>query len=477
MVIVLVIDTFDGSAKGAPLAAQNMQRALSQAGHEVRIVSCDYADSMYRVKRRWIPYLSFMAKFQGIAYAKPDEAVLRGAFDGADLVHLVLPFALEKKAAAVARSLQIPVIASFAGNGYTYVQLAGLGLCPGLSGIACRLLQFNFYFKFEHILIHSRKEYTKLPGRSYVQKLDLIEDSDFENITEAAVRLENIYKRAIADDKVKYTANSHPNFRKNWAVMPSSIDITNPFRKQRLFFRIWYTWCYYSTVALAAVCSYIGFGLRARGRQNLAGLKGGAITVSNHIHNVDGAFIAVSLAPVRIVFTSIEGNFRLPLVRWINKWVGGVPIPAATHALRGFFDHTVNHLKDGKKVHFYPEGSLSQYCTGLRPFKKGAFHMAVNAGVPVIPVVLVQRPCTGLRRIFRRRPLFSAVICPPVYPDPALSGTRQVDDMRDRTYRVMSKALEKDQYDPQGDAVSEASNFEVLNSGAEETTPLTGQST
>lgn len=461
MVIVLVIDTFEGSAKGAPLAAQNLRRALTEAGHEVRVVSCDHMDSMFRVKRRWIPYMSFMAKFQRISYGKPNEAVLRSAFDGADLVHLMLPFALEKRAAAVARSLKIPVIASFAGTGYSYVQLAGLGWCPGLSGIACRLLQFNFYFKFEHILCHSRKAYKKLPQRAYVQKLDLIEESDFENVSAAAARLEKIYIRAIADDNVKYADNSHPAFRKNWAVMPSSIDITNPFKKQRLFFRIWYAWCYYSAVAISAVCSFIGFGLRARGRQNLAGFKGGAITVSNHIHNVDGTFIAVSLAPVRIVFTSIEGNFRLPLVRWINKWVGGVPIPTATHALRGFFDHTVNHLKDGKKVHFYPEGSLSQYCTGLRPFKKGAFHMAVNAGVPVIPIVLVQRPCTGLRRIFRRHPLFSAVICPPVYPDAALSGTRQVDDMRDRTYSVMSRTLEKDQYNPQGET-----SFEVSNAGA-----------
>jgi len=95
MVIVLVIDTFEGSAKGAPLAAQNLRRALTEAGHEVRVVSCDHMDSMFRVKKRWIPYMSFMAKFQRISYskkelkaAKKDEKKVkdRSAIDNAPVV-------------------------------------------------------------------------------------------------------------------------------------------------------------------------------------------------------------------------------------------------------------------------------------------------------------------------------------------------------------------------------------------------------
>lgn len=37
----------------------------------------------------------------------------------------------------------------------------------------------------------------------------------------------------------------------------------------------------------------------------------------------------------------------------------------------------------------FPEGtrSLSKECS-LRPFKKGAFHVAIEAGIPIIPVVL-----------------------------------------------------------------------------------------
>ena len=127
-------------------------------------------------------------------------------------------------------------------------------------------------------------------------------------------------------------------------------------------------------------------------------------------------------------------------------------------------------LKDGKKVHFYPEGSLWQYYTGIRPFKKGAFHMAIDAGVPIIPAVLVQRPCTGLRRIFRKKSLFKVIICPAVYADPALSGVRQVEELRDRTRKIMCNALEKDQY-----SLHMETEHEALYSDPEESTSMAKQ--
>src|SRR5665647_3129024 len=103
MVIVFVVDTFIGAKRGVPLAAQKLQKLLTEAGHEVRVVACGKSASTYRVKRLWIPYFSFIAKWQGISYGQPDEDVLIEAFKGADLVHLMLPFPLEKKAEFLAR--------------------------------------------------------------------------------------------------------------------------------------------------------------------------------------------------------------------------------------------------------------------------------------------------------------------------------------------------------------------------------------
>jgi putative phosphoserine phosphatase/1-acylglycerol-3-phosphate O-acyltransferase len=50
-------------------------------------------------------------------------------------------------------------------------------------------------------------------------------------------------------------------------------------------------------------------------------------------------------------------------------------------------DQVLARLRDGVSIAIAPEGTRSATAT-LGPFKKGAFHMAMQAGVPVVPVVI-----------------------------------------------------------------------------------------
>lgn len=45
-------------------------------------------------------------------------------------------------------------------------------------------------------------------------------------------------------------------------------------------------------------------------------------------------------------------------------------------------------LREGKRLLIFPEGSLDE-CSGLRPFQRGAFFLAAQAGVPVVPLGVV----------------------------------------------------------------------------------------
>jgi putative phosphoserine phosphatase/1-acylglycerol-3-phosphate O-acyltransferase len=50
-------------------------------------------------------------------------------------------------------------------------------------------------------------------------------------------------------------------------------------------------------------------------------------------------------------------------------------------------DQVLDRLADGVSIAIAPEGTRSTTAT-LGPFKKGAFHMAMQAGVPVVPIVI-----------------------------------------------------------------------------------------
>ncbi len=54
------------------------------------------------------------------------------------------------------------------------------------------------------------------------------------------------------------------------------------------------------------------------------------------------------------------------------------------------FDSAVRQIQgDKQSVWIFPEGTRSNFTTpDLLPFKKGAFHLAIQAGVAIVPVVV-----------------------------------------------------------------------------------------
>ncbi|XP_008640536.1 PREDICTED: 1-acyl-sn-glycerol-3-phosphate acyltransferase beta [Corvus brachyrhynchos] len=130
------------------------------------------------------------------------------------------------------------------------------------------------------------------------------------------------------------------------------------------------------------------FGLRfeVKGLENFK-VEGPAVIVSNHQSILDMMGL-MEVLPDNCVQVGKKELMYMGTVGLII-YLGGVIFinrKSTSSAKMVMSEVAKTMVADNVKVWVYPEGTRN--CTGdLLPFKKGAFHLAVQAQVPVIPVV------------------------------------------------------------------------------------------
>lgn len=118
MIACIVCDILGEKNNGTTLAATNLIDYLKSKGHEVRVVCCDKDKN--NLENYYVTPTLDLGKFcnkilekNGVTPAKADESVLRKAIKGSDVVHLLIPFFLARRAAKIAKELNKPITASF----------------------------------------------------------------------------------------------------------------------------------------------------------------------------------------------------------------------------------------------------------------------------------------------------------------------------------------------------------------------------
>ena len=167
----------------------------------------------------------------------------------------------------------------------------------------------------------------------------------------------------------------------------------------------------------------------------------GKITVSNHVHPMDCTMNAIANAPKSLYFISIKSNFEIPIIGHIIKLLHAMPIPEKVSEKAKFFNTIRELLNNKKSVHFYPEASLWPYYKKLRKFKNGAFKIAVENNVPVVPMVYKFVKPYGIRKLIKKRPFIELHILKPVYPDVNLPKKESIEELKNTVYYNMKKEL------------------------------------
>ena len=132
--------------------------------------------------------------------------------------------------------------------------------------------------------------------------------------------------------------------------------------------------------------AFAGVSLRVEGEENLWKRRP-AVFIFNHQSGLD-AMVVIKLLRRDITAVAKKELKQHPIFGPIFT-VGGVAFIDRSDTKRAIeaLKPAMEALKQGLSLVVFPEGTRSE--TGeLQPFKKGAFHIAMQAGVPIVPVVL-----------------------------------------------------------------------------------------
>lgn len=176
MKIVLVIDQYDIGNNGTTMSARNLVNALRERGHEVRIAGMGTeGQDKYVLPELKVPVATPIAHKQGMSFAKPVEATIREAFEGADVVHFYMPFLpLAVKGKKIADEMGIPTTGAFHVQPENITYNCGLAHSKLAPEIVYEFFKKRFYNGYSHLHCPSPFIAGELKRRGYKSKLHII---------------------------------------------------------------------------------------------------------------------------------------------------------------------------------------------------------------------------------------------------------------------------------------------------------------
>jgi 1-acyl-sn-glycerol-3-phosphate acyltransferase len=110
------------------------------------------------------------------------------------------------------------------------------------------------------------------------------------------------------------------------------------------------------------------------------------VVVCNHESNADPFLL--SWLPWDMRWVAKQELFRIPLSGWALALSGDIPLRRGdAGSVRAMMTECRRTLQAGLSVMMFPEGTRSAD-GAMRAFKDGAFELAIEAGVPVLPLAL-----------------------------------------------------------------------------------------
>ena len=115
--------------------------------------------------------------------------------------------------------------------------------------------------------------------------------------------------------------------------------------------------------------------------------RGGAVAAINHTSYVDflPAALAAHYRHRRMRFMIKEEMQQVKIINYLIRHTGTIPVNRSAGAQA--YAVAVERLRAGEFVGVYPEATISRSFE-LKEFKSGAARMALDAGAPIVPIIV-----------------------------------------------------------------------------------------
>ena len=143
-----------------------------------------------------------------------------------------------------------------------------------------------------------------------------------------------------------------------------------------------------------------------------------AITVSNHTTFFDPVKISMLVLPGLVYQTLLEATVEFPVLGTFVRLLGGVPLPRGKAGYGKLLEICKRSFKYRRFLHFYSEGECFLYNQEIQKFQSGAFRLAADLDIPIVPMVTVfaDGPFKPWSILGRSLPKETFVILDAVYP-------------------------------------------------------------
>ena len=141
-----------------------------------------------------------------------------------------------------------------------------------------------------------------------------------------------------------------------------------------------------------------GIRVSVIGRENVL-MNRPQIFMANHQSDFD-ILIVLAHIPGQFRWIVKKELFKIPIFGKAMKSAGYIEIDRQNHekAMKSL-EEAAQKIREGKSVVTFPEGTRSKDGT-IKPFKQGLFHLAIQAGVPIVPISII-----GAHEIMPKRTL------------------------------------------------------------------------